>query len=72
MSVSFYEIFESFCDATNGELKWQHGRKAWTTFVLGFFDEYMRSKGFGESEKNFMAIDAIWREPSLGYIVLAL
>lgn len=72
MSISLYEAFEEFCGATNGKLKWGDDRSTWTTFILEFFDDYMRSKGFAVAQKNYMDIDAVWRDPHLRYIVLAL
>lgn len=72
MSVNLYEVFEHFCNATDSKLRWGDDRKRWTSFVLDIFDNFMRSKGLGESRRNYMGIDAVWRDPSLGNILLAL
>lgn len=72
MSISLYELFEHFCNAMDGKLRWGDDRKIWTAIILEFFDEYMRSKGCVESYQNYMGIDAVWRDPVLDHIVLAL
>lgn len=72
MSVTLFELFDAFCRATDGRLRWSDDRKVWSEYVLNFLDEFMRAKGYGDAHRNYMGIDAVWRTSGLDYIELAV
>lgn len=72
MAVNLHDIFEHFCESTDGKIRWGENRRARTRLVLDFFHEYMKARGFGDATAEYMEIDAIWRDPHLDYIALAL
>src|SRR5574337_1765116 len=72
MPVNLYDLFHKFADHTAGRFRLGAPRKERTRFVMEFLREYLRSGGFEEPQREYMAIDAVWRDPYLGHIALAV
>lgn len=72
MTISLYDIFDRFCDYTDERLRWKEPRKSRTELIVTLFTDYMKGAEFDGPYKEYMSIDAIWRDPSLGYVVLAV
>jgi hypothetical protein len=72
VTISLYDLFDQFSDAMAQQIKWNDNRKKRTELIMAFFDQYMSQKGFGGPCRDYMLIDAVWRDPLMGYITLAL
>jgi hypothetical protein len=72
MSVNLHELFQKFADHTEGQFRFADPATDRTRLVTEFFADYLRSLGLGEPHREYMGIDAVWRDPHLGYIALAL
>lgn len=72
MTLSLHDVFDRFCERCDGNLIIGSSRRARTTFVIDFFREYMKSQGMSEPHIDYMQVDAVWRDLTLGHISLAL
>ena len=72
MTISLYDLFNQFCESTSDRMKWKESRMTRTRFVMAFFREYMSRNGLNEPYKDYMLVDAVWRDPRSGYIEVAL
>src|SRR3990167_4738175 len=70
--MSLYDVFEKFCEASAGVIRWKDGRRARTRFALDFFKSYASSMQWNGPHLEYMSIDVIWRDPYSGYIVFAV
>jgi len=70
--MSLYDTFEKFCEASADSIRWKDGRRVRTKFSLNFFKNYASSMRWDGPHLEYMSIDAIWRDPYLGYVIFAL
>lgn len=72
MTPNLHDLFEKFAEHTGDRFRLSASRSERTRFVIEFFQKYLGAQGFGEPHREYMAIDAVWRDPNLGHIALAL
>lgn len=72
MTIGLHDLFCKFADCTQDRFRLGPPRKEKTRFVVEFFHEYLQSLGFGDPDREYMGVDAVWRDPHLRYIAVAL
>lgn len=74
--VNLRDLFEEFCNAADGKLRWGDSGKLWTDFVFDFLRSYMKKihpeDSRLEPESNYMSIDLVFRTPWSSFIELAV
>lgn len=72
MTPSLHDLFQKFTEHTDERFRLSASRGERTRFVIEFFRTYLGAQGFGEPRWEYMGIDAVWRDPHLGHLALAL
>lgn len=72
MTPNLHDLFQKFTDHTDERFRLSASRGERTKFVIEFFRTYLEAQGFGEPRREYMGIDAVWRDPHLGHLSLAL
>lgn len=70
--VDLVSLFNHLGEKSQGQLKWDDKDKAWTQWMFQCFDDYVTATHSVEGVSNYMDIDRVWRDPGLGYLILAL
>ncbi|MCI0407281.1 MAG: hypothetical protein L0191_01745 [Acidobacteria bacterium] len=72
MTPNLHDLFQTFAEHTEGRLRLSASRRERTRIIIEFFRTYLEAQGFGEPRREYMGIDAVWRDPNFGHIALAL
>jgi hypothetical protein len=72
MTVSLHELFQKFTEQTEDRFRFAAPARERTRFVIELFTSVLRSSGLGEPQREYMGIDAVWRDPHFGHLSLAL
>ena len=70
--MNLLSLFNHLAEKSDGQLRWDDQGKAWTQWMFQCFDDYMVPTYSVEGISDYMNIDRVWRDTSLGYITLAL